>query len=554
VPRREYPLSSTELRTALSGVFLIAVGLRLFLILTQDRTVWGDEPAYLILARSFLSGQGYSHYSGLADVYLPPGYPLLVGLANWFVRDWMVASDVWFLVGGAAALLPLFLLGRALYDARTALIAGLIYALSPALAAGTLFGGSLTEPPYLFFLLGGLYFGYQMFERDRWQDSLLAGICFSAAYLIRLEGRLYFFVFLAYRLLRFLWSSETNWRRAFGRLALYALGFGVLAMPYLVYLHSATGEWVLAKRSSQAYVAAKALMRDDLLLYDLEMWGLDPKGQEVRYYSSDGVEIPLLTLFFDDPVEFTKDVFLNAQRTFDLFMQPGFFGSYLMVFVALGLVSVSWDWRRVAGEGFLLLGLLPLAGFWLFNVTPRDVFPALPILALWAGRGLVYFGRWVDRTGKNLRQVRARPTAERWVKALVLLAIAVFLLVMNYRVCRNPYAAHIYELKGVARWIEQNTPPHAVIMTRQPGIAFHAERKWVVLPHAPFPECLQYARSHGVDYWVFESDVIRARRPQLIPLLEGRQVPEELEEIKRIEIPPQKTYAIFAMQPSADQL
>ncbi len=548
MPRRERTLSPTELRAVLSGIFLLALGLRLLLVLTQDRTVWGDEPAYLDLARNFLSGRGYTHYAGLADVLLPPGYPLLVGLVDGLVQDRMLASSIWFLVGGTAALLPLFLLGRAVYDSRSALLAGLLFAVSPVLAAGTLFGGSLTEPPYWFFLFCGLFFCYQMFERDRWSDSLLAGVCFSAAYLIRLEGRLYFFVFLAYRLLRYLWSSGTNWRRAFGRLALYVLGFGVLAAPYLIYLRSAAGQWTFSGRSTQAYVAAKALMRNDPLLFDLEMWGLDRKGSEVRYYSSDVMEIPLLTLFFEDPVTFTRDILANVRTTCLLLMKTSFFGPVLLLFAALGLVGVSWDWRRVAAEGFLLLGLVPLAGFWLFHVTQRDFSAAVPILALWAGRGIVYFWRWVDRTGKNLRQVRSRGSAERWIKVAVMLLLVVSLLAENYRICRNPYAAHIYELKSVARWIELNTAPHAVIMTRQPEIAFHANRRWVVLPHAPYPKCLEYARSHEVNYWVLESDVIRTRRPHLLPFLEGRRTPEQLEEIKRIEIPPNKSYAIFAMK------
>jgi len=549
VARRERALSANEVQVALCGIFLAALGLRLFLVLALDRTVWGEEPSHLVLAQNFFSGRGYTQYAGIADILVPPGYPLLVGLLEKVVRDWMAASSLWFVLGGTAAILPLFLLGQALYDARSALIACLFFSVSPALVAGTLLSGSLTGPPYLFFLLSGLYFTYRMLSRDRMSDSLLAGLCLSAAYLIQLEGRFYFLVFLAYQLLRLLRGHQTDWRKAGSRLALFVLGFALLALPYLLYLHSVTGKWTFSGHSTQTYAAAKALVHNDPLLYDLEMWGLDPRESEVRYYSSEVMEIPLLTLFFDEPLAFTRDVLANMRRTAQLLSEPEYFGPGLMVLAALGLLAVSWDWRRLAREGFLLLSLLPLSGFWLFYVTRQDLSPALPILFLWAGRGMAYFWRWVERTGKNLRTTRARGSAELWMKSAVLLGVGLVLAARNERLCRNPYPPHIHELKRVAAWVDVNTPPHSVIMTRQPEIAFHANRRWVVLPHAPYPKCLQYARRHGVNYWVLELDVIRTRRPQLIPLLEGRQLPEPLQEIKRIEIPPNKVYVICAMPP-----
>lgn len=546
--KKNASLGQAEIRGALAGIFLIAFGLRLVFVMTIDRTVWGDEPSYLWLARNFFSGNGYQHYFGIADTLYPPGFPLLVGLVQGWMPHLAAASSFWYVVAGTATVLPIFLLGKAIYGPAIALLASLLYAISPAMLAGTFFGGTLTEPPYLFFLFSGIYFTHLYFKHDRMRDALLSGLCLGYAYLIRTEGYLCFLLFLLLRLLWLLWDYRTDWRKAYKPLLLFIGGFALFASPYVLYLHSVLGRWTFSGQSTQSYIAAKALLTDDPTRYDLETWGLDPRGREVRIFSQDLPEIPLLTLFFDDPVLFARDLFINAGRSMDLLFAPGFLGALLMLIAIVGLVGVPWDHRRAMGEILLLLSLLPLISYWNYYVLDRHLYPAVPILLFWVARGLVHLSRWIDRTGENLAPLRTRRRPESWLKNTGMLLIVFHLLLVNYRICRDPYAPHIYELKTVARWIYENTLPTAVIMSRQPEIAFHANREWIVFPHAPYPECMKYARSHGADYWVFESDIIRTRRPHLIPYMEARRETEGLEEVYRMEIPPNKTYVVFKME------
>jgi len=547
VKRRQRPIYPSTLKAVLGGIFLIAFGTRLFLVMVSDRTVWGDEPSYLWLADNFLSGKGFTHYQGIPDIMFPPGYPLLVGLARQWTGSLVLASDFWFIAAGTFALIPLLLLGEAIFGWRIALLAGLLYSLSPAMLAGTLFAGTLTEPPYLFFLFSGLYFGYQTLGRDRFLDYFMTGLCFAAAYLIRPEGYLYFLLFFAYRVFRFLYRAEAG-GRALGRLALLAVGFLLLALPYVLYLHSVLGSWTLSGKSTQAYVTAKALVQEDYVKFDLESWGLDWRKKEVRYYSSEVVEIPLLTLFFENPVGFFRDIAINARQSLQHLMATHFFGPYLVLLATLGLFAAPWDRRRAKGEFYLILALLPLAGFWMFHVIERYLYPAVPILLLWASAGMSHLSWWVDRTVGGLWRMRMNRNLEAGIKGLALFALVIFFVGVNYRIWLNPYAPHIYELKSVARWIHENTIASSVIMCRQPEIAYHADRDWVVFPHAPYPECVTYARNHDVDYWIFEGDVIRSRRAHLLPVIEGRWEVPELKEVYRMELPPDKVYVIYRMK------
>jgi hypothetical protein len=74
----------------------------------------------------------------------------------------------------------------------------------------------------------------------------------------------------------------------------------------------------------------------------------------------------------------------------------------------------------------------------------------------------------------------------------------------------------------VRGWLQNNTAPNAVIMSRQPEVAYQARRRWVAFPHAPYPDCLDYARDRRVDYWNFRNGRRSDGKSHMIPVVEGR--------------------------------
>jgi hypothetical protein len=259
--RRQGPdFTPSELRAFTGGVFLLAFGLRLLLAMTSDRIVWAEEPFYLWMTGNWLNGAGYTVYQGIADIHFPPGFPLLLAFAKFFFHDLSSGILFWYVVAGTATLVPVFLLARELYDDFTALLAGLLYAVSPALLTGMAFDGHPADAPYLFFLMSGCYFLYQVFHRDPLRvDALLAGFSLSIAYLIRNEALLYFLAFLGCWLIQRLVRTEPPWKRVLTRMGLYVGSFVLLATPYVFYLHgqlsarSAEMTWTLSGGSAQSY-------------------------------------------------------------------------------------------------------------------------------------------------------------------------------------------------------------------------------------------------------------------------------------------------------------
>lgn len=553
--RRQGPeFTPSELRAFTIGVFLLAFGLRVLLAMTSERMVWGDEPFFLWLTGNWLNGQGYTVYQGISDVHFPPGFPLLLAFSRILFDDLSSGSLFWYVVAGTAALVPLFLLAREIYDDFTALLAGLLYAVSPALLTGLAFGGHPADGPYLFFLLSGWYFLYWAFHRDRASDALLAGVSLGVAYLIRNEAVLYFLLFLIGWLIHRLLRTDPPWKRVLSRWGLFAGSFVLFSAPYVFYLNGvltargAEMTWTLSGGAEQAHAMAKSLLDGDPVRYDLETWGLDWRKKEVRFFSMENSEVPLLTLFFENPVEFFEDIWQNIRLSFDALTDSRCFGLGLLLLCMLGLFGTPWERKRVWRELFLCWCLLPLIGSWIFYVTERSLYSAIPILLLWSAKGLTHLDRWSSRTVENMKLHAFQRNSETWVKISGLAALLGYFLVLNIRVFFQPYSPDLYDWKIVAGWLENNTAPNAVIMARQPEVAYQARRRWVAFPHAPYPDCLDYALGHRVDYWVFETDVDQTGKSHMIPVIEGRRGEEELEEVYRIELPPKKIYAIYRLR------
>ena len=144
-------------RVWLAAIVVAAVALRVA-FLTLPRVVRWDEAAHQLIANSLLAGRGFSELAGARDVQQGPmvAYLSLPGVALGLPVPWATAG-VAYAVLGSLLPLPVYGVGRRLYNRRVALLAALFVAFYPSLVAGPLYWGTMTEPPYLLFIFSGLY-------------------------------------------------------------------------------------------------------------------------------------------------------------------------------------------------------------------------------------------------------------------------------------------------------------------------------------------------------------------------------------------------------------
>ena len=501
-------------RIIVGSLVALIVAVRIALA-SVDRVVWGDEPFYLWLGRNWLTGRGYS-FTGYPDVHHTPMYPLLTGALYLVVGDLDLSSRIWYVVFGALLAAPVYLIARRVYGRRVGYVALLLLSVWPALTAAVLRWGTLTEPPYYFFLCSALYLLLVALEESRWWCYGLAGVCLSFAYLTRPEAIGHLLILAgAVGLIRLLQRQLLRPATLLGLGALI-LGFGLFFAPYAWYTKVHTGSWMASEKAGVTFVTCIGLSEGDTAAFDRATWGLDSTGLEVFFFSRESYNVSMLDYILAYPRVFGELVYRNCWRFVSDLSSIRLFPFFLAPVVALGLFREPWKRRRTANEILFLSWTMPVLGFLLFFIQDRYIATILPLLLIWTAHGLWELGLWLSETIRNLWQRDVLPTD----LAAALRAVPTVLLVVAF-VVQLPNTLHTtssgsYRMahKTVGLWLEPRVERDTIIMSRYPAIAFHADARWVPTPNAEMDEVWRYAQDKGADYLVVDEREVRAMRPQ----------------------------------------
>ncbi len=516
---------------ALLAIVLAGLAVRGAFISLPRMARW-DEASYLTIAGNLLAGRGYSELLGAWDVHQPPMISLLAagGLALKLPLASAAAIPAHLLLGGLVVL-PLYALGRAIYDRRTGLLAALLAAFYPALAVSPLYWGSMTEPPYLLFILSGLYVTYRcglaLSRGSRpWGWAAPMGLAFGLGYLTRPESLLFLAVMLVYLGLVWLFGGPPR-LRGLGRLAgaagIALATLALTALPYLLHLHRATGRWVLSGKAGTRMDSSWAFVNRRQALHDQATATLDSSGRETLWLSPEALDRSISGWIAADPQRFATLVRRNLRDSVAVLFGRELFQPWLALLVLLGLAGAPWTRARLRGQALLLLAVTPLASLWMVFIEPRFMVVYLAISLVWAGAGLAQLTRWASGTvdaalggsGAGWRGGLSRAAAV--LPAALAVAAMVWSGAQTARreIPRLPF----YRLEA-ARWLADNTPADAVIMTRNAETALYAGRSLIAFPRATWEETLAYADARGARYLVVDEWEIGEVRPYLAPLLD----------------------------------
>ena len=545
----------------LIGLLVLTLGVRVWLA-GIDRVVWGDEPFYLWLGRNWLTGQGYT-FTGYSDVHHTPMYPLLSGLLTLVTGDMELASEIWYVVFGTLLALPIYMAAKRFYGKMTGYVSVLLLAVWPALAAAVLRWGTLTEPPYYFFIYAGVYCAIRAMEEDRWPYYGGAGALFAMAYLTRPEAIGYLVVVGVA-----LAAIKLSERRLLARpvligMSVYLIGFLVFFGPYAWYVRQHTGSWMVTEKAGVTFVTGIGLSEGDTAAFDKTTWGLDSSGLEVFFFSRESYDVSILDYVRQYPVEFARMVYRNAWRFLDYLTSSRLFPPFLVPFLALALFSVPWAKSRAKRELMWLTSALPVLAFILFFIQDRYIAALLPTLLVWAAEGLRRWGAWLADTMSMLLARRGALTwpsgvraASVWRFACISLPIVLVLAFCVYRLpaTLRTTSSGSYRMahKDVGVWLQDKVNAETVIMSRYPAIAFHAGARWVPTPNAEIAETLRYARHKAVDYFVVDEREVVHLRPQYEALLEEEALPSGLHWVHSQESEGERMVVLRAVEASGE--
>lgn len=531
-------------RSLVSGLVAAAVGLLALACRTvwalQPRSVRWDEPDMLLLARNLLRGLGYQIIPGKPDLQWPPVAPGLAALSLTMGVPVEQALAVWHALLGAVACVVLYLLtAEVTDDRRVAAAAGLLAAVWPSLAVWPLYWGSNTESTFLAFWLLGLWAAWRSLARRSDRAALASGLAFGAAYLVRPEG-LFWWALFAGATMGLALGRRHSWRLA----VLSAVGFWVLAVPYVLYLSLQVGSLTLSGKTGITTVISLADATHGTVVGQDAGSALDSTGQEILWHSMERFRYSLLSALVEQPAATARRVLANWREAAAAAIDP-LVGLPALLLAALGLFSQGWDRRRWRENGFWLAALAPLTVVLLFHVQPRLLVPFVPIVLVWTSQGIWHLERW------SLDSTAPWPLLQRWARwtaPLVLTALLILSLRGQGIAHRTGQDSLFPSHREAGLWLAAHSRPGEPVMTRNAEIGLYADRPLVALPNASWEQVLAYGRRRGAVYLVLDDWEVTRLRPQLAFLLDPDSRPPEVESLASFRDQRRTTYVFHLHQ------
>lgn len=496
-------------------VLLVSVSLAIRLLSFRFHPVIeGDGIHYANLAREILSENSLT--AGL-NPYLASIYQYLVAGLAWFLGDIHQSGKLVSAVFGALLVIPMFLLGSALFTKTVGYIAALLAVCHQVLInfSGMLF----TESTLLFFLVTAFWSSWLAITTARLAPALLAATAFGVAASIHPQGLGYVSVLVAGLAVTLL-AAKTKQKRlhVVGVGAASILVFGMVVALFAAPVYTVTGQTPWASKTLPNLIFGENMDERNPARIVRTLWTIDGPAQSP---DAEQGETSALSYILNHPVELAnrvyrnlgtldREVLMSAIRPSQLSgAQALFFG-----LVVLGLFGMAWNRQTAQAQAFLCwIVAYNFLSNALFFFHDRLLLPVLPVFLVWAAVGVVNFGNWLGAIVSNLQLRRVLPRRHLrmagWAALLLLLAV----FVLNYfRLQPELVSQNLVRQRDVGSWMQENLPQTAVLMTDNPVTPyyFYTEmRQFVMTPYASYEQMVAYARNRNVNYILLSDWVTR---------------------------------------------
>jgi 4-amino-4-deoxy-L-arabinose transferase-like glycosyltransferase len=519
------------------AVSLMAFAFKMFLLAQRSLYIDPDEGYYLILARNLVHGNGYA-FNGLPNIIFPPFLPLAIAFLYILVHNLQLSLNIITALSGTLLGVIAYLIARKKLPvlARFGCFLLVLFSLElnsflpvPLRYTHVLYRGS--DILNCLLVLASVYWTILLIEKDRYRYAVLAGLSLVLAYLTRPEGFILWAGLLGLLLLlKVLSAVNLSWKR----LACFLLVFAVLAFPYIFYLKTVTGKWMLSGKvsASQKYRSAllEVIQKDNWAPFNSIHYALNKNSSEMNdlYFgyhreSDEGRVVaaePLagrilsnLTLFWIIPKTLVPLPFLP--------------------FFLLGLGSALYNVvKKGSRQDLALLSLVPysLVVEALSYPIPRHHLFLVPVVILYSGQGAVLFSSLLSPKNTITQK-----------KVTFLVFAVLFILVMYDHIIYSSRSLLNEPGFRAAREIEMTISRRLkeagaeVIMSSHPSFAVWASSDWQVLPQASLPRQVVFMRNKRVDFAV---------------LTEGKRVFYHILDLTHSQLPerPQDPFAIQTIE------
>jgi 4-amino-4-deoxy-L-arabinose transferase-like glycosyltransferase len=510
-------------------LFVIALLIRLSYLKYYHAPLTGDAAIFGKIAWGIKNGQGLHWWS----MVWPPFYPFMIFLFSLVVGSLESAAFAVSLVLGSLVVLPLFFLAKKVFDYRVAYLGSVLVVFFPTLIVTSLV--PLSEATYTFFLLFTLVAGWSLMMKRSYLSAIAFGLLSGICYLTRPEFLVCFglllLVFLVFQIKR----KSQKTASVLTLLAVGVVGFLVLALPYIHFMHSQSGHWILSGKTAHNVLKQKAYAKGMNYLEQRKAF-----AEVLDGLTEDG--------------QIKGKVLLGEESILSYITSPGFFGNYLqntwrgikkmslffLIFLFLSLFyifSSGLDKEGWQKRTYLLCTFSPMLTMPIFFVPAgRLIEPYAPLLILLSVGGILNISRSLTVLTKHTGKTSGFALGSFVSLSLVLL-LSLFSVTKTGQMAEGHQSAfrnlkqESLELKKLGALADRVLPPDAkVIFLSGDSFFLYCNRPTFPIPYAPFERIVDFAKKEGADHLVVSTGKEASWREDLFflfqPLKDPSQVPE----------------------------
>jgi 4-amino-4-deoxy-L-arabinose transferase-like glycosyltransferase len=400
---------------------------------------------------------------------------MLIAAAHFVTGDFELAGILISVIFGTLLVIPVFYLGREMYNARVGMIAALLATVQPYLFKYS--GSVLTESIYYFLVAAIILTALRSFNTGKPFYALLFGALTAVGYLVRPEAIGFLAVFGAWILL----VNPVHTRRSFARrttiVLLASLCFIAFSSPYLVLLRKELGRWELSKKVSMTV-------------------GVEEGEEAIEVLPGEAFRKQQLTVrsFLNNPFPFVKAVVFGIFQAFYKFQQS--FNPLLFLLAIVGFVRKKGSfipWRQNLFVLSFALFFFALV-FPMFKISPRYTSHMITLALPWSAYGFIGIIE-VIRSWDHARRLSGKTICI--ILSFIMAGFLVQGIVQRKR-------EHRVVQRQAGLWLKNNIPKGETLMSRTVQEAFYADMKMIRMPEGDFEQVIEAARSQSVRYIVID--------------------------------------------------
>jgi 4-amino-4-deoxy-L-arabinose transferase-like glycosyltransferase len=409
------------------------------------------------------------------------------------------------------------LLARELFNIRVGKVAALIVSVHPLLVHFS--ATACSEALFIFLVTSASYVACKAIYAPQARYSAAAGALFGLAYLTRIEGAplvvIAFVVFLAVICARYRQQCfpMALLARDVCRAVLMPAVFLLIAAPYIIFLHTETGQWRLEGKSPLNIQTALrvALANENIwkVHYEVDR-DLNERGIWIRPYNDTiataHLELADLARYIAAEIQ-SKTILWLGGTILGVTPDGISFGTPLFFLLSLiGLLFSIEKQNKIAGQCLLLA----FVGTFLFQAllivfhNVRFLIVLIPTMAVWAAAGAVVLYAWVRQ--KSAATVSYNYFAARRTNVLLGVAVGVIVVACHAVALGRPpiswfdkrWRPVVEAAQSLAEAKQRKRP----VLVGSSTIAFYANADYCAFPYTDEATALRYLDKRGVKFFI----------------------------------------------------